>query len=215
MWKNSLPLFKVMAGVGVSFWVMLEFHVQMFAGGLAWTKLALLWVFAGAFYTHFFEYFHHRVPMHRGIPGFLFLRNAHDIHHKVFSGGRFQQTEVADPQTLISKWWVFPILFVMHYGLSLLVLPRAYIPSFFVGVCFHYAIFELSHWFTHLKDNWYDKIMLCIPLIGWIRKKQILHHRIHHQFPLVRFNFNPPYLGDRVFRTMDPRRFIRKINRAP
>lgn len=214
MWKNSLPLYKVMAGVGLSFIAMLGFHMQMFGAGLVWTINSLLWIMIGAFYTHFFEYFYHRVPMHHGIRGLLFLRNAHDIHHQVFYGSHFQQTVVRDPQTLISRWWVFPPLFVVHYCLALLILPRAHTPLFFIGVCFHYVIFELSHWFTHLKDNWYDKIMLSIPLISWIRRKQILHHRIHHQFLLVRFNFTPPYLGDRIFRTMDPKRFIRKINNS-
>ena len=161
---------------------------------------------------HFFEYFYHRVPMHRGIKRLEFLRDAHDAHHEMFSGANFQRAEVPDPKRLISHWLVFPSLFLIHYCLSLVFLPNGYIPAFFIGVCFSYAIFELCHWFTHLKDNWFDYLLLRLPLINILRRRQILHHRIHHMFPVVKFNFTPLYLGDRIFHTMDPKRFIKKIN---
>ena|SRR3989344_5775980 len=206
------PLYKLMAGVFGIYILMLVFHSLVFG----WTAVSgwgsIKWFFIGAFYTHCFEYFHHRVPMHRGIKYLEALKDGHTKHHQVFAGKNFKRLFVEDSTTLISRWYVFPILFTAHYALAALILPQWFVPAFFLGVVTNYAVFELCHWFTHLSDNYFDQVINRIPLLRTVRKQQIEHHRLHHLFPVVRFNFTPPYLGDRIFRTMDPKRFIRKIN---
>jgi hypothetical protein len=44
----------------------------------------------------------------------------------------------------------------------------------------------------------FDRVLDRIPGVGQLRAMQIQHHRLHHAEPMVNFNFNPPYAGDRL-----------------
>lgn len=204
MFRRDLPLYRVILIVWISFCLMLWFHTHVLGVQVAWHWPGLWWFFAGMIYTHFFEYFYHRIPMHRGIKHLEFLKHHHNQHHQMFFGVNFRRTELSKPDNLISHPLVFPSLFVVNYFTALPVMPLSLMPFFFAGVCFYYGnVFEFCHWYTHLKDNWFDNILEQIPVIDKIRYRQIFHHRIHHQTPLTRFNFNPPFAGDIILRTMN------------
>lgn len=126
-------------------------------------------------------------------------------HHRIFYGANFQSRDSEDLEQITMPWYNFPVLFFVHYGIALAILPKAAIPAFFAGVVLHFLMYEISHWFTHVKDNFFDDWILKIPFVGdeiWqFRFWQIKHHMIHHEIPTVNFNFNIPPLGDLIFKT--------------
>jgi len=159
---------------------------------------AAAWFVIGASYTQLFEYWAHRVPMHRGMAYLAHVRSNHLEHHRVFHGSSFQTRNVADLEHIAGRFWVFPILFLGHYAVLTWVLAPAAVIAFLAGAVAHYLTFELTHWLTHIEDNTVDRAISHVPLLAGIRAYQIEHHRIHHETPVVAFNFNPPYLGDLI-----------------
>ena len=156
------------------------------------------WLVAGALYTQLVEYWCHRVPMHQGLPYLRHVRLNHLEHHAVFHGANFKTRDPDDLKHIAGRYWVFPVLFGIHYGALVLVLPSHALVMFLGGTVLHYLAFEISHWLTHIEDNAIDRFLMRIPLVSEIRGYQIEHHRIHHEVPEIAFNFNPPYLGDRL-----------------
>jgi len=162
------------------------------------------WIFAGIAYTHFFEYWCHRIPMHRGIPALSNVRRSHLGHHRIFNGKNFKTRRRRDLDYIAGRFWVFPLLLFSHYGLVRLVLPGAQVTLFLLGALGHYLLFEISHWLTHVDGNALDRAVTRIPWLSGVRERQIEHHRKHHERPHTAFNFNPPYLADRVAASMPP-----------
>ena len=78
------------------------------------------------------------------------------------------------------------------------ILAPAACLAFLLGTVLHYLAFEISHWLTHIEDNVVDHAIARLPWLGALRLRQIEHHRVHHEVPEYAFNFNPPYLGDRL-----------------
>ena len=148
---------------------------------------------AGALYTNLFEYLWHRYGMHSRRPD-----PRHAQHHRIFYGDGFR---TKDPQALleiVTSWYVFPILLALHYfGFAALFGARL-APAFFLGVVLHFVAYEVTHWYTHVADNMFDRVVGRIPAARQLRAMQIHHHRLHHAEPMVNFNFNPPYAGDRL-----------------
>jgi hypothetical protein len=163
---------------------------------LSWTSVA--WLFAGLLYTQLIEYWMHRVPMHRGLPYLSNVRWNHLEHHRIFHGANFKTRAADDLHHIAGRYWVFPLLFVAHYAVLVFLLPAHAFILFFLGTVTHYVTFELTHWLTHIEDNAVDRFIARIPVLADIRAYQIEHHRIHHETPELAFNFNPPYLGDRL-----------------
>jgi len=169
--------------------------------GLAAVALSLTgvaWLLAGGLYTQLVEYWAHRVPMHRGLPYLRHVRLNHLEHHAIFHGANFKTRDPDDLEHIAGRFWVFPVLFVAHYAALVLVLPAHAVVFFLFGSVAHYLTFELTHYLTHIDDNPIDRVIERIPILCDIRAHQIEHHRIHHEIPEVAFNFNPPYLGDRL-----------------
>lgn len=174
--------------------------------GLHWDALtsvtlsltSLAWVLAGGLYTQLVEYWCHRVPMHRGVPYLRQVRANHLEHHAIFHGARFKTRNPEDLPHIVGRYWVFPVLFAAHYAVLVLVLPAHALVLFLLGTVIHYLAFEITHWLTHIEDNVVDRAIEHIPILCDIRAYQIEHHRIHHEIPEIAFNFNPPYLGDRL-----------------
>lgn len=69
-----------------------------------------------------------------------------------------------------------------------------------------------THWFMHVGDNRFDRVLRRIPMLGTLRVEQIRHHRLHHEAPDRNFAFTPLYLGDRVFGTLE-RTDVRRVKR--
>jgi hypothetical protein len=174
------------------------------------TSLALLFLL-GVLYTQLFEYAAHRFAMHRGVRWLSNVRLNHLEHHRVFHGKRFRTRELADLEHIPGRWWIFPLLFAAHYLPAVALLGRDAALAFLLGTLVHYLLFETTHWFTHVEDNALDRFLEQVPLIGSIRAAQIEHHRLHHQVPIVAFNFNPPYLGDRLGAAMPTRERLRAL----
>ena len=201
------PLIKAIMGVFGIYALSLVVHPKLVSPGTPLFKpdwLYLGWFIAGALYTHFFEYFYHRFALHKGLPALKFLKKSHTQHHWFFNDPNFQRRDLEALQNITTKWYVFPLLFIGHYLFALKFVSHEYIPTLFLGIIIHFSVFEISHWFTHVKGNLFDKIMLQVPVFGRCRAWQIRHHRIHHDWPLYNFNFTIPALGDEAFRTLSP-----------
>ena len=159
-----------------------------------------MWAFLllGVVYTQLFEYWYHAVPMHRGLPLLDDIRRNHLEHHRLFHGHHFRTRDPADTWQIPGRWWAFPAIFFVHYALLSSLFETGAVVFFLLGTVSHYLVFEITHWFTHVEDNAFDRFLERIPFLGELRAHQIEHHRIHHEIPVVAFNFNPPYLGDRL-----------------
>ncbi len=192
------PLFKAMLAAILPYFLMLFLHYKLLHVAFVFSIGWFLW---GLLYTHFFEYFFHRVPMHKGLKFFRSIKISHMHHHQTFYGDYFQSRYPPSLEKITMKWYNFPILLSIHYVLALMILPPTTILVFFAGVVCHFLMYESSHWFTHVKDNFLDRKMIHWPFIGRVRRYQISHHKIHHETPIVNFNFNVPPLGDFIFQT--------------
>ncbi len=165
---------------------------------------AALWLALGALYFHFFEYGYHRVVMHFGVRYLGSVKRSHLEHHRVFNGSNFTSSRKEDREQIVTPWPVFPTLFFLHYAASTPVLPASQRVFFFAGVTLSYLLFEATHWATHVEGNVFDRLAQRVPVLRSARRYQIEHHRRHHEMPDANFNFNPPFLGDLLFRTFRP-----------
>lgn len=166
-------------------------------------------IIAGWFYTHFFEFLHHKFPMHKqiavfGSKPFEPIRKDHLLlHHGDFPDGQknYKTRDLTKLQHVTTTWYIFPALFLINYGLFVWLAPSVwlqYTAAFFSGVTSHFLVYETTHYLSHLQDNIFDKMIARVPLVGWARKKQDEHHADHHTRPNHDFNFVPPFLGDRL-----------------
>ncbi len=204
MVRRHDPILRTACAASVTFFAFTAPRFDELA--LPLSGLTSLWFLAGILYTNLFEHWVHRGPMHRGLPLFRNVRLNHIEHHRVFHGENFRTRKPADLAHISGRFWIFPVLFAGHYALVTSLLPIEAALAFLLACTLHYLAFEISHWLTHLDDNAVDRALACIPLVASIRAHQIEHHRIHHETPIVAFNFNPPYLGDALFVRSVPRR---------
>jgi hypothetical protein len=158
---------------------------------ISWRALGLC--LAGALYTNIFEHIWHRFAMHGRRPD-----PRHARHHRIFYGKGFQTSDPEALREVVLAWYIFPLLLAVHYSAfgALFGLPLA--PAFFLGVLLHFVTYEVTHWYTHVAGNGFDRFVSRIPGLRDLRSMQIRHHRLHHAEPMVNFNFNPPYAGDRL-----------------
>jgi len=224
MW-TSKPLFDTLAGAWAPWFMILGLHIFLdipVTDGLIWTPVAFL---AGFFYTQMFEYVYHRFPMHinpRGTGSLSriheIIRNSHIEHHRAFPRSRFTMDQttlgysshqemggIKQPmnELVVMRWWAYPVLFGLHYLPMILFLPGGFVVMFLLGTVVHYNIFETSHWYTHVSPNWLNPFLAKIPIVGYIRRRNIEIHRQHHETPNINFNFTPPYAGDKWLKTFD------------
>jgi len=148
---------------------------------------------AGALYTNLFEHAWHRYGMHSRRPD-----PRHAQHHRIFYGEGFRTKDPKALLEIVTSWYIFPILLATHYSGFAALFGARLAPAFFLGVVLHFITYEVTHWYTHVADNMFDLVLERIPGVRQLRAMQIHHHRLHHAEPLVNFNFNPPYVGDRL-----------------
>ena len=201
-WKMHLPLVKVACAAMLSYALALAVHRGR-GHEVAVSVGAACFFVAGGLYTHLVEYFYHKLAMHRTIHlgAFRFIDRRHLEHHRLFAGEDFQTRNGRNLREVTTQWYTFPVLFLIHYAVFWALFPPRYGAAFFLGVVGQFLFFEVSHWLTHVEDNVVDRMIAGIPLLSRIRAAQVEHHRLHHQRPLVNYNFTPPYLGDRLGRT--------------
>ena len=188
--EEHWPLIKVLGPTILSLAAAISVHTGL-SDPFRLSGVNFLWFACGVFYTHLFEYFYHKFGMHD------FPDPRHLRHHEIFTGANFQSRNAGDLQEIATEWYIFPRLFAVHYFAFLLLFPGRFAPAFFAGVTCQFLVYETTHWLTHLKNNTIDKIIARVPLLSGIRARQIEHHRIHHEPPVLNFNFTPPYAGDR------------------
>ena len=196
--KLHLPLAKVILALLLAYGGVLGLHLREFHE-VPVSAVALLSLAAGALYTHFFEYLYHMVAMHHvfRFGGQRYHDKRHLKHHQIFSGENFQTRNPAHLEDVAAHWYTLPALFFLHYLVFLALFPARLAPWFFGGVTLQSLAYEISHWFTHVQDNSFDRLIARLPLLSRLRVSQIEHHRRHHAVPAANFNFTPPYLGDR------------------
>jgi uncharacterized membrane protein (DUF485 family) len=152
---------------------------------------------AGVLYTNLFEHAWHRYAMHGRRPD-----ARHARHHRIFYGKGFQTNDPEAMQEIVTAWYIFPLLLALHYLVFLALFANGLAPAFFLGVVLHFVTFEVTHWYTHVANNGFDRLLARIPGARRIRAMQIYHHRLHHADPMINFNFNPPYAGDWIGRVL-------------
>lgn len=182
------------------FWYQATFINQpLFVWGLA----SLLWFCLGILYDNVFEYLWHRFAFHVGLPGLGFIKRSHADHHRHFCDDYFARRDSEALDHIATKWYVFPILYSVHFTLFWNFLPKhlQYAQVFFLGILLRFLFYEITHWFTHVKDNSFDKMInrleriLLLGLTTKFRKNQIERHRHHHDLARVEFSFGPIYFG--------------------
>jgi hypothetical protein len=152
---------------------------------------------SGALYTNLFEHVWHRYAMHGRRPD-----PRHARHHRIFYGKGFQTSDPEALREIVLAWYIFPLLLAVHYSVFTVVFGAGLAPAFFLGVVLHFVSYEVTHWYTHVPDSGFDRFVAGIPGVRGLRSMQIRHHRLHHAEPMVNFNFNPPYAGDRIARVL-------------
>lgn len=165
-------------------------------GGVDLSLRAAAVLLAGAVYTNLFEHAWHRYGMHvRRDP-------RHARHHRIFYGNGFQTSDPEALREIVTAWYIFPLLLTVHYVAFRALFGARFAPAFFLGVVLHFVTYEVTHWYTHVGNNGFDRLVSRLPGLRGLRAEQILHHRLHHAEPMVNFNFNPPYAGDRLARVL-------------
>jgi hypothetical protein len=214
MVRRHGPILRTACAASLTFFAFAFLRFDELA--LPLSPTSALWFLAGIVYTNLFEHWVHRGPMHRGLPLLRNVRLNHIEHHRIFHGVNFRTKNPAELAHISGRFWIFPLLFASHFVLVTSLLPIEASLAFLLACYLHYLAFEVSHWLTHLEHNAVDRVLARIPVVSSIRAHQIEHHRIHHETPIVAFNFNPPYLGDTLFLPSVPqRRPVREKSPAP
>ncbi len=199
--KLHRPVFLSIGWAVGAYVIIFLFHYTFYVRQVAsFSFLSVLLFTFGMAYTQFFEYIWHKFPMHARLSFFNWALKSHLIHHEIFNGENFNSRKREDLEHITTKWFVFPILLLVHYTVFMFFSQR-YALVFFAGVTLHFSVYELCHWCSHVKDNSLDKIVFYLPFLSVMRSYQIRHHQLHHEEPIINFNFTPPYVGDIVFKT--------------
>lgn len=189
---SAKPLINSAGWAVGSYLAALALHLGL-ASPIEVSLRALVCCLAGALYTNLFEHVWHRYAMHSRRPD-----PRHAMHHRVFYGPHFQRSDPEALRQIVTAWYIFPLLLTVHYSAFAALFGAGLAPAFFLGVLLHFVTYEATHWYTHVADNSFDRLMTRIPGLSRLRAAQIHHHRLHHAEPRVNFNFNPPYAGDRL-----------------
>ena len=174
--------------------------------------LYLIAALLGAGYTHLVEYLWHRFVMHKGFKILAFIKKNHSEHHKALQDEYFRTRDLERLDKIVTTPVTFPVLLMLHYfawigiialvKLSIgLVIPPEYLIAFFTGVTIYYWHYETIHWFVHLENNIVDRLMSKNGTTDRIWKKIVAVHKTHHDHPVSDFNFTPPWIFDRLYKT--------------
>lgn len=197
------PLVGAVAAAIIPYLAYLFYQAQYTRQQLFVVSIAsFLWFCGGVLYDNVFEYLWHRVFFHVGVPGLGFIKRSHADHHRHFCDDHFARRDLEALNHIATRWYVFPILYFLHFALFWKLFPGylVYAQAFFLGILLRFLLYEITHWFTHVKDNGFDRMIGRLegtPLLGLVakfRKKQIERHHHHHDLVKVEFSFAPFYL---------------------
>ncbi len=193
---SAKPLLLTAGWAAGSFLAVIGLHLRT-GGSVDVSLAAVITCLAGALYANLFEHAWHRYGMHSRRPD-----PRHARHHRIFYGRNFQTSDPAALREIVTAWYIFPLLLAVHYLAFIALFAARLAPAFFLGVVLHYLVFEVTHWYTHVANNSFDRFVARVPGLCRLRAAQIRHHRLHHAEPAVNFNFNPPYAGDWMGRAL-------------
>ncbi|MBU3668548.1 MAG: hypothetical protein FGM57_01115 [Candidatus Taylorbacteria bacterium] len=166
--------------------------------------LSVLSVILSIFVDSLIEWWVHKYPMHRKLPGpfFKFLFRHHvTIHHAKFSGEAYHHHNHKDRETIAFPLWVGPLLILTaispFWAFSYYIGNNIPVYSSLAVAILYYVCFEGFHQLMHMEDY---------PVVRWIRKSKWFtwldtHHEIHHLKAGVNFNLVCP-LGDYAMGTL-------------
>lgn len=190
----------------------------------ALTLPGILGVTLGMFYTHSFIYWYHRFPMHRyyRVPWTAHIKRSHAEHHLAFHRARLSiapdkllepfkkkgGTTVRMNDMISQRWWVPCSIVAIHVGSLLTVMRPSYVMMFGFGLVIHYTLYDVSHWFTHVRPTRFGNFLERLPFIGNLWRLTVQVHDTHHSEPDVDFHFTPPWTWDMLCGTFatHPRR---------
>ncbi len=188
----------------------LAFTLSFGLGGMAFCILrieqptALEWLAVPLtfLYANLAEYWGHRVPMHRPLPGLgLVYRRHAGQHHRFFTDvampleGWRDLKAVLFPPLLMSFFFT---LFALPVGLVLALVFSPNVGYLFAATALGYFLnYEILHLAYHLPEQ---HPLARVPLIPTLRR---LHHRHHDPSLMTTRNFNITYpICDWLFRTL-------------
>ncbi len=152
-------------------------------------------------YANLAEYWGHRGPMHRPVPGLgLIFRRHAGQHHRFFTHQRMEFESSRDFKAVLfpSPMILFFFgVFGLPVGLLLAWLTSANVGYLYVATAVGYFLnYEWLHFAYHCRaDSWIGRI----PGVAALRR---LHHRHHDPALMQRHNFNITYpIGDWLFGT--------------
>ena len=162
-----------------------------------WLTVPLALLFA-----NLVEYWGHRIPMHRRVPGLGRVFHRHTaLHHRFFTSTTIGCESIRDFQIIL-----FPPVMQLFF-LGAIAAPVVLIGFALAGVnvgCLlaittvgYYLIYEWLHLAHHMpKDSWVARL----PWMARLRE----HHRLHHAPQLMgKWNYNHTFpIGDLIFGTL-------------
>ncbi len=203
------PLLKAVFSPLMAFGSIMLFHWRYYPFSVHFFTYAnWFWFSSGVFYTHIFEYLYHRFALHTGLPGLQKMKEGHRTHHRIFHPLNYKTRNPADLREITTRWYIFPILLSIHYFIFITILPENWLIfaiPFFSGITLRFLVYDTTHYFSHLADNFFDRWVAKIPLLKVLRAYQDRHHCYHHLRQGINFGFVPDYLPDWIGRTLFPK----------
>jgi len=170
----------------------------MNAGSFGWRHVILLPVFF--LVANGIEYFLHRYPMHRKVPGLTRLYEHVSIHHNFYANEKFYFEEPRDFYAAILPVYIFIGLAVLIAACSAVVylLFGRDDAIFFALVAYgYYLLYEALHFTYHAGDA---ELVRRVPWIRELAKRHIEHHQTKR---MAHYNFNITFpIFDRLMGTV-------------
>jgi hypothetical protein len=167
-------------------------------------KSVELFMIPGAFLVaNLVEYWAHRIPMHRSVPGLGVVYRRHTLeHHFYFTHEAMQIEDHRDIKALL-----FPPELLIFFLIAMAVPLAVGVGAIFgqnSGLIFlstamgYYFNYEIFHFMFHLPED------STLGRWRWLRYVKVTHQTHHDLSKMTRYNFNVTYpIADFVFGTLN------------
>lgn len=133
------------------------------------------------------EYFLHRYPMHRKVPGLTRLYEHVSIHHNFYANEKFYFEEPRDYYAAILPAYIFvglSVLIGLCAGAVYFLFGRDDAIFFALVAYGYYLLYELLHFSYHAGDS---GLVKAVPWIRNLSRRHIEHHQTKR---MAHYNFN-------------------------
>lgn len=166
-------------------------------GGFGLRHLVLLPVFF--LVANGIEYFLHRYPMHRKMPGLTRLYEHVTIHHNFYANEKFYFEEPRDYYAAILPVYIFvglAVLIAACAGVVYMLFGRDDALFFALVAYGYYLLYELLHFTYHAGDTAF------VRSLPWLRGLSRSHIEHHQTSKMAHYNFNITFpIFDRLMGT--------------